>query len=96
MFSPYRDSKNIWEKVYHTLNQFVCPSIYSDWDCEKEDPEISLGKVLKKMKLLLAIFACEHILMCIPLFMLTYSISVRNRYLDEYFPQVDEEKHSTW
>ncbi len=84
------------DKFLHMLNQYICPSIYEDWDERSGEPEINLKKVLKEMKLTLALFAIENVILCTPIFLLTYSISVRNQYLDEYFPQVDEEKYSTW
>jgi len=47
--------------------------------------------VSREMKILVALFAVEHLFMCIPMFLLYDSILERNKFLDEYFPQVAEE-----
>jgi len=46
------------------------------------------------MKLLILLFAIEHFLACIPLFILTSNIRERNVFLDQYFPQVADEQVS--
>ena len=52
-------------------------------------------KTLLEMKLLISLFAIEHFLACVPLFILTLNIRERNIFLDEYFPQVVKEQIST-
>jgi hypothetical protein len=49
----------------------VYPVNYEDWD-EKEGTDVVSGwrKNLLEMKLLLALFAAEHVLLCTPLFIL--------------------------
>ena len=47
------------------------------------------------MKLLLFVFTVEHLLLTGPIFVLAYNISKRDRYLNEYFPPISEEKTST-
>jgi len=51
-------------------------------------------KTLLEMKLLISLFAIEHFLACVPLFILTSKIRERNVFLDQYFPQVAEEQVS--
>jgi hypothetical protein len=41
-------------------------------------------QICKEMKMLLALFAMEHFIFCIPLFTLSFNISKRNFYLKEY------------
>jgi hypothetical protein len=49
----------------------VYPVNYEDWD-EKEEMDVVSGwhQNLLEMKLLLALFAAEHVLLCTPLFIL--------------------------
>jgi hypothetical protein len=47
------------------------------------------------MKLLLLLFAIEHLIFCIPIFILSNSIAKRNEFLDENFSPVDEEHQAT-
>ena len=92
----FKSFKNIGQKFHHLLNQLICPLIYKDWDDEQEDDYSSkLSDVLREMKVLLILFAIENIAMCTPLFLLAHSIIKRNQYLDEFFPQLEEEKYAT-
>jgi hypothetical protein len=88
--------KQLTDKIFHVLTQLHSPSNYTDWD-ETEDStyEENWKKVKKEMKSLILLFTVEHILMCIPLWILSYSISVRNQYLAQYFPMLEEEKNAT-
>jgi hypothetical protein len=47
------------------------------------------------MKMMLLLFAVEHLLLCFPVSILCFNIYLRNSYLDEFFPQVTEEREST-
>jgi hypothetical protein len=47
------------------------------------------------MKMMLLLFAVEHLLLCFPVSILCFNIYLRNSYLDEFFPQVTEERRST-
>ena len=62
---------------------------------EIEDAKRNYEKVKNEMKALLVLFVAEHLLMCVPIWILSYNIYQRNIYLDEYFPQLDEEIWST-
>ena len=46
------------------------------------------GKNLLEMKLLVSLFAVEHFVSVVPLFILTSQIGKRNIFLDNFFPQV--------
>jgi len=48
-----------------------------------------------EMKLLLALFAFENLILCMPLWIISHSIYNRNIFLDEFFPQLIEEQRST-
>ncbi len=85
-------------KLFHILTQLTCPTIYHDWDehiSNVEDMNKNWMQVCKEMKILFALFTFEHIMLCIPLWILSYKISLRNNYLDDTFPQVIEEQRST-
>ncbi len=43
-------------------------------------------QISKEMKMLLLLFAIEHFIFCIPLFVLSFNISKRNEYLSQDFP----------
>lgn len=97
-FRPIRQSK--WIKLFHILTQLVYPYNYQDW--EDTDHLEKLGtvqrnwkQVSKEMKILVALFAVEHLILCTPIFILYSKILERNIYLDELFPLVSEEEQST-
>ena len=48
------------------------------------------------MKMMLLLFALEHLFLCFPILILCFNIFRRNSYLDEFFPQVNEERRSTY
>ena len=78
---------------------FTCPMPYMDWDDEIEsqkDVEENWKAVSREMKILLGLFSLEHIMLCIPMWILSYNISKRNIFLDEFFPQVVEEQRATF
>jgi len=86
------------DKIFHVLSQLQWPSSYKDWD-EDDDSEEGykdkFKKVLQEMKCLLVLFTTEHILMCIPMWILSYSIATRNIYLSKYFSIIEEEMGAT-
>ena len=97
-FRPIIQSK--WTKLFHILTQLVYPYNYQDW--EDTDHLERLGtvkknwcQVSKEMKLLVSLFAVEHLILCAPIFILLTKILQRNIYLDDVFPLVPEEKLST-
>ena len=74
------------------------PKVYQDWDVGIStiaDVKRNFEKVKKEMRVMVVLFAAEHLLMCVPIWILSYNIYKRNIYLDEYFPQLDEEIWST-
>ena len=86
----YSRKDSVSKKIYHIFAHLIFPSSYKDWDEEVssvEDVKTNWGKVSKEMKLILALFAFEHIIMCTPIWILSYNISVRNRYSIVYFPK---------
>ena len=94
----FRPKTERFAKFYHILNQIMCPTSYKDWDEEIktiEDVKMNWKQVSKEMKVLLGLFACEHIILCFPIWILSYNIYKRNLYLDSFFPQVQEEHWST-
>ena len=52
-------------------------------------------KASAEMSNLLIIFTLEHLVCCIPIFILSVNIAKRNQYLDKYFPQLIEERNAT-
>jgi len=71
------------EKFFHLSAQLICPSNYKDWD-EIEDGRFDTNwkNVYNEMKALLALFAIENILLCVPMFILLHSINERNETLE--------------
>jgi len=55
----------------------------------------SWRKVSNEIKYLLLLFSVEHILMCIPVWILSYNIQERNYLLEKDFKILPEEHHST-
>ncbi len=94
----FRKKGCIIDKIFHVLSQLQCPSSYKDWDEDDESEETyepNFVKILLEMKYLLIVFTLEHIFMCIPIWILSYNITIRNIYLNEYFPMLEEELFST-
>ena len=94
----FRSKNSKLEKILHLITQTTCPLSYTDWDesiNSNTEVEKNWKKVNTEMKCMLGLFCIEHIIMTIPLWILSYNIYLRNQYLDEYFPQVMEEKRST-
>ena len=91
-------NKSKLEKMLHLITQITCPLSYPDWDegiKSEEDANKNWKKVTTQMKYMLSLFCTEHIIMTIPIWILSYNIYIRNQYLDVYFPQVIEEQRST-
>ncbi len=95
----FTSKTSLFRKFFHILSHLKCPTIFQDWD---EDVGLSLSnvkrnwkQVTREIKALLALFTAEHILMCIPLWILSFNIYKRNIFLDQFFPQVEEEKRAT-
>ena len=96
--SNFSDSSNLARKLYNVVTNMFSPKIYQDWDVgisTLADVKRNFEKVKKEMRAMLVLFAAEHLLMCVPIWILSYNIYKRNIYLDEYFPQLDEEIWST-
>jgi hypothetical protein len=94
----FRNRKAPFLKFFHILTQLHCPKIYQDWDNEissLEEVQKNWHQVKNEMKTLLMLFSLEHILMCIPIWILNFNINKRNIYLDEFFPRVFEEQRAT-
>ena len=90
--------KNFFFKLLSIISQQLGPNIYQDWDenaSTRDEAKKNYELMKKEMKALLTLFAVENILLCTPLMMLSYKIYERNKYLDEFFPQLDEEIWST-
>jgi hypothetical protein len=89
------------EKFLNVTAQFLIPSLFKDWDTENVSFENvnkykeKWKKVSIEMKALLFLFTIENILLLIPLFILKHTITIRNEYLNEKFPQIQEELFST-
>jgi len=97
--SKFQSFRLFFKKFYHILMNFTCPISYMDWDDEivsNKDVENNWREVAKEMKILLGLFSLEHILLCVPMWILSYNISQRNIFLDEFFPQVVEEQKATY
>jgi len=98
-FSQKNSGKAI-DKILNVAAQFAIPLPFKDWDDEVKDNEISdfkinWEKVRREMKALLLLFTIENIFLLIPLFILNFTITIRNKFLDEKFPQLPEEQFST-
>jgi hypothetical protein len=95
---PSRKKGSFLLNIFHLLTQLHCPTLTHDWDEEvtlPRDARNNLNKVRVEMKALLALFTVEHILMCVPMWILSFNIYKRNIFLDNSFPQVLEEKTAT-
>ncbi len=95
----FKSKNNLTEKGFHVLTHLYCPSSYRDWDddlLKSSDVKKNWKKVKKEMKILLLLFSLENVLLCIPMFILSWTIAERNFFLDQYFPQVTEESYSTF
>ena len=90
--------KNMLLKLFNVINQQFCPKIYQDWDenaSNLEEVRKNYGDVKKEMKVLLTLFAVENILLCTPMIMLSVKIYERNKYLDEFFHDVNFNRQLT-
>jgi len=47
---------------------------------------VEFSKVCKEMKVLLILFTIEHVILCIPMFILSFNIYQRNDYLYNVYP----------
>jgi hypothetical protein len=94
----FKSRNNLAVKLFHVLTHLYCPSSYRDWDDDllnSSDVNKNWKRVKKEMKILLLLFALENFLLCIPMFILSWTIAERNLFLDQYFPQVAEEIYCT-
>jgi len=98
----HRNSRKLLEKMLNVVSQFAIPLPLTDWDDDEEvkdnassDFKSNWKKVSREMKALLLLFTIENIFLLIPLFILNYTITKRNEFLDEKFPQLPEEQFST-
>ena len=82
------------EKLLDVLAQAVVPANYRDWDFD-ENFEENLRKVDLEMKSLLLLFTLENICMLAPMAILFNSVRLRDEYLLEYFPPLQEEMTCT-
>ena len=92
-------SVTVEEKLLHIASQFAIPSPFKDWDNDSHKNNTDYKKnwknVSKEMIALLLLFTSENILLLIPIFILNYKLTIRNKYLNEKFPQIQEEQFST-
>ena len=96
--SNFLSEKNFFLKLFNIISQQLCPKVLRDWDdiaLNMDDIRKNFANVKKEMKALLIIFAVENMFLCVPIMMLSFKIYERNQYLDEFFPQLDEEIWST-
>ncbi len=97
----WNNSAAFEEKFLNVTAQFAIPSIFKDWDtvkvsCENvKNYEENWRKVSREMKALVLLFTVENILLLTPLFILNHTITIRNTYLNDKFPQIGEELFST-
>ena len=91
--------ENMSQKFFHILIQLFCPKVHQDWDEEiatVHDAIQNYIKVKTEMILSLILFLLEDLVMCTPIWILSYNIYQRNTYLyKEDFPLLEEEKWST-
>ena len=92
----FKGRSDLTKKIFHILTQLVFPVNYKDWD-DLDDCNIleNFSKVCFEKKLLVALFAVEHLVLCVPMFILSSNIGRRNSKMENFFPQVMEEKTST-
>ena len=83
-------------RISHVVSNFVYPRSLCKWD-ESESSTFSDAWVdyQTEMLHLLLLFAFEHLLMCIPMWVLAWNVTSRNAFLDDKFPQLPEELVST-
>ena len=87
-------------KFFHTLANFASPLVFQDWD-EQYDNETGnnfpalWSATRNEFWALHFLFLIENLLLCIPLWMLNYSIGKRNEHLSQYLPPVENELYST-
>jgi len=92
----FKDRKDLTDKIFHVLTQLIYPTTYKDWDeCGDDEVTSNWNQNCLEMKLMSALFALEHLILCGPIFILTSKILERNSVMDGYFPLVLEEQDST-
>ena len=95
----FSSKKTKIEMMLHLITQITCPLSFTDWDEDiqsEKDVKKNWKKVKNEMKCMLGLFFIEHIIMTIPLWILTCNIFLRNQYLDRLFPQVIAEQRATF
>ena len=88
----------IFSKFLHVISQQFCPKIYQDWDEDAstlDDLRKKFEMVKNEIGALLILFTLENFFLSVPIMLLSIKIYERNKYLDEFFPQLDEEIWST-
>jgi hypothetical protein len=94
----FRSEKGKIKQLFHIFSQSSIPSCYTDWDhCAVTELEVQTNWLMttREVRATLLLFTIEHILMCIPVVILSINISKRNHYLEEFFSILPEEQNST-
>ena len=94
----FKEKKNVFKKIFHILIQLFCPKIYQDWDEHVSTVDEAIKnyeRVKKEFKAMLALFMIGDLLLCAPIWLLSYNIYNRNVFLYEFFPPNEKEIIST-
>jgi hypothetical protein len=88
-------------KLKCCLYSLVCPPLFLDWIDMVPSPELSgigksWNKVMKAFACHTVLFSLEHIILCIPLFLLNSLIQTRFYKMSEYFQPLSEEALSAY
>eukprot|EP00092_Neocalanus_flemingeri_P028074 GFUD01030481.1.p1 GENE.GFUD01030481.1~~GFUD01030481.1.p1 ORF type:complete len:932 (-),score=145.52 GFUD01030481.1:109-2904(-) len=85
-------------RFLYILNTLVCPPQCLEWD-EFKERQGSFGENWQKTKLdilsIHALYFSEHVLLCLPIFILNSKISVRNSFHTNWFSILQMERTST-
>ena len=86
---------NFPSKIVHLISQSTKPSIYLELNdlMLKTGQEVtkSLISMKKEYSLMTLLFIMEHLLMCVPIWILHFQIYERTQYLEKYFPPLEKE-----
>ena len=94
----FTSEKGKIKQLFHIFSQSTIPSPYTDWDegaVTAIEVDTNWHLVTREIKATLLLFTIEHIIMCIPVAILSYNISQRNEYLMDFFSILPEEKKAT-
>ena len=95
----FRGKQRPVRKVLHVLSHLLMPLTFKDWDEVKatvpQDFNVSFQSVFREMKHLTILSTAFHLFLCCPLWVLSYSVGIRNEYLEEFFPMIEEERAAT-